>query len=229
MKSADKTPAQVSSGVEALIERLRAEGVAAGRREAEKIVADADRRAQWIIEQAHEEAEQIRQTARADAERYRKAGEEALHVAARDALLALKATLAERFAGEVRRLTAIELAKTDILQRMILEITGRAREAAQHARHLEILLPHDAVGLEELRRNPDALAEGVLTQFAVAVAKDMLCEGVSFGVRPDDSGGLQLRLIEDDIIIDLSEQTIAELLLEHLQPRFRALLEGFVG
>ena len=46
----------VSSGVEALIQRLRDEGVESGRAQAEKIVADAETRAGWILKQAEEDA-----------------------------------------------------------------------------------------------------------------------------------------------------------------------------
>jgi V/A-type H+-transporting ATPase subunit E len=44
----------------------------------------------------------------------------------------------------------------------------------------------------------------------------------------DVADGIQVRLVDKEIILDLNDQTIADLLLAHLQPRFRALLEGIV-
>ena len=46
-----------------------------------------------------------------------------------------------------------------------------------------------------------------------------------------DAGGrgIRVRLLDDDLEIDLTDEAIAELLLEHLQPRFRAVLTGMVG
>jgi V/A-type H+-transporting ATPase subunit E len=56
----------------------------------------------------------------------------------------------------------------------------------------------------------------------------MLREGVSFGVAKDNQGGLKLKLVDQEVILDMSDEALAETILEHLQPRFRALLEGMV-
>jgi V/A-type H+-transporting ATPase subunit E len=228
MKVPDKSNTTATSGVEALIGRLRDEGVAEGRNRAEKIVAEAQARAKWLVDQAKEEADKLRQTAHEEAERFRKAGEEALHVAARDTLLTLKTSLTQRFAGEVKRLVATELNKKEILQQLILEIVGRTREEVAGAKQVAVLLPQDVIGLEELREKPDDLQEGELTHFVRAIAQDMVREGVTFGVMADEADGIQVRLVDKEIILDLNDQTIADLLLAHLQPRFRALLEGIV-
>jgi V/A-type H+-transporting ATPase subunit E len=37
-----------------------------------------------------------------------------------------------------------------------------------------------------------------------------------------------VRLEADDMIIDFTDEMISALLLEHLQPRFRTLLQGIV-
>jgi V/A-type H+-transporting ATPase subunit E len=47
-------------------------------------------------------------------------------------------------------------------------------------------------------------------------------------VTKDNQGGLKLRLVDREVILDMSDRAIAEAILEHLQPRFRALLEGMV-
>jgi V/A-type H+-transporting ATPase subunit E len=39
---------------------------------------------------------------------------------------------------------------------------------------------------------------------------------------------LLIKLEEDNIVIDFSDKTVAALLLEHIQPRFRALLQGII-
>jgi hypothetical protein len=38
-----------------------------------------------------------------------------------------------------------------------------------------------------------------------------------------------VRLVDEDVQIDLTESAISELLLRHMLPRFRALLRGAVG
>jgi V/A-type H+-transporting ATPase subunit E len=40
--------------------------------------------------------------------------------------------------------------------------------------------------------------------------------------------GIRVRLKDEELELDLSDRAIADLLLEHLQPRFRAVMEGQV-
>jgi V/A-type H+-transporting ATPase subunit E len=112
---------------------------------------------------------------------------------------------------------------------LIREIVGAAREPVAQAEHIEVLLPRDVVGLEELRRRPEELGNDRLSQFVKAITGDTLQgEGVTFGVAEDNRGGLRLRFTDQGMVLDYSDEAIAALLLRHLQPRFRALLEGIV-
>ena len=218
----------IASGVQTLIERLRQEGVDAGRTEAEKLVAEAESRAKWIVSQAQEEAEKIVGKARETAEREKTAADEALQVAARDALLGIKTQLTKRFTGEVRRLVSDKMKSEALLEKMILEILGRGREAIDETAPAEVLLPRDVVGLEDLRRNMDELQEGPLTQFVTALATEQVREGVTFGAAEDNEGGIRIHLKDSELTLDMTDTSVANLLLEHLTPRFRALLEGIV-
>ncbi|MFQ6538006.1 MULTISPECIES: hypothetical protein [Aphanothece] len=224
----DDTPAQVASGVEELIARLRDQGVTAGRSQADQIVAEARAEAQRTLAQARQQADQIVQQARTEAETLESSGKQALELALRDAVLALKSQLMERFRGEVRQLVGEEQQKQELIEKMILEVVGRVREQADRSDHTEVLLPRHIAGLEELSQNPEELEHGVLTRFVQLVSRGMLREGVSFGIGSDQQAGLRLRLVDRDVVLDLSDQSVAEAILQHLQPRFRALLEGVV-
>ena len=222
------TPAQVASGVEELITRLREQGVVAGRTEADRLVAEARAEAQRTLAQARQQAQQIVEQARTEAQTLESSGRQALELALRDAVLALKSQLMERFRGEVRQLVGEELQKQELLEKMIVEVVGRVREEADRSTQIEVILPRHIVGLEELSQNPQELEHGVLTRFVQLVSQGLLREGVSFGVASDQRQGLRLRLVDRDVVLDLSEATVAETILQHLQPRFRALLEGVV-
>ena len=217
-----------ANGVDALIARLRDEGVADGRAQGEQIVKDAQVRAELIIKQAHEKANEILTEARQEADSLKKAGNQALEVAARDAMLSLKMELSQRFTGEVRRLVGVEVQKPELLQRLIREIAGRAKDEIGDAQSVEILLPRNVVGFEELSRNPEELEHGILTHFIRLIHQDPLREGITFGVASDNQGGLRIRLVDQEVVLDISDRAIAEVLLQYLQPRFRALLEGIV-
>ncbi len=222
------TPAQVASGVEELITRLREQGVAAGRTEADRLIAEARAEAQRTLAQARQQAQQIVEQARTEAQTLESSGRQALELALRDAVLALKSQLMERFRGEVRQLVGEEQQKQELLEKMIVEVVGRVREEADRSGQIEVILPRHIVGLEELSQNPQELEHGVLTRFVQLVSQGLLREGVSFGVASDQRQGLRLRLVDRDVVLDLSEATVAETILQHLQPRFRALLEGVV-
>lgn len=223
-----KPEAPTAHGVEALITRLRDEGVAEGRERAQKVIAEAESRARWLLEQAQEEADLLRENARQDAERYRASGEQALSVAARDAILSLKSSLGQVFSREIERLVSDEMRSQELLRQLILTVAGRAREHFDATERLEILLPREAFGLEELRRKPSELAEGELTVLVRSVMADSLRDGVTFAAADDDRPGLRIRLVDRGITVDLTDLSVAALLQEHLQPRFRALLEGIV-
>lgn len=222
--------ARISSGVDALIARLRDDGVAAGRAEAERVLAEAETRARRVVEVAEADARTRRETARKDADAYLRAGEDALRTAARDAVLDLKEQLSRQFAKDVSKTVSAAMRDDELLKRMILAIAGRARVdgATDEAAEIEVILPRSAVGLDELRRKPEDLREGSLSHFAAASAAEMLRAGVSFQRADGDEGGIRLRLTDRGVNIDLSDRSVAETILTHLQPRFRALLEGVV-
>jgi V/A-type H+-transporting ATPase subunit E len=148
----------------------------------------------------------------------------------RDTVLHLKGQLMEQFSTEVRRLIAVAMDQEEFLRQLILEVAGRAREQAgvDAGQPVRLLLPRALVGLEELRRNPLELREGSLSHFVLSVAGNVLAEGVSFGVADDDAKGIRLYLEDKDVGIELTDEAVAALLLQHLQPRFRAILEGTV-
>lgn len=224
------TAEATASGVEELIQRLRNDGVEAGREEARRIIQDAERRVDWLVRQAEAEAGELVARAREEAERFRSSAEEALQVAARDAVLQMKDQLTQQFSDEIGRLVSGELERPAVLERLILEVAGQVRDRADldGRTRLEILLPESALELAELRHKPEELRHGALSQFVVQIAGNLLREGVTLRPSSEVRDGIRIRLTDERIDIDLSSEAIADHLLEHLLPRFRALLEGMV-
>lgn len=218
-----------SSGVEALVSRLREQGVEAGRAEKERIIAAAEREGEKIIKDAREKAASIVDEARQEAERLKSSGEDALRVAMRDTVLRMRETLRKRLEAQVRTLVSEQVVDTEFVRQLILEVARRARvdSGAAEAENIEVLLPREVIGLEELQASPDELRSR-LSQFAKEVASATWREGVSIGTLEPGGRGIRLRLKDQELEVDLSDRAIADLLLEHLQPRFRAVLEGTV-
>lgn len=219
----------VSHGVEALISRLRAQGVEAGRAEKNRIIAAAEREGEKIIKEAREKAALIVEEARQEAQRLRSSGEDALRVAMRDTVLRMRETLRKRLEAQVRSLVSEQVVDREFVRKLILEVAQRARRAsgAGEAENVEILLPPEVIGLEELQARPEEL-QSRLSQFAKEIASATWREGISIGALEPGGRGIRLRLKDQELEVDLSDRAIADLLLQHLQPRFRAVLEGTV-
>jgi V/A-type H+-transporting ATPase subunit E len=218
----------VSHGVEELVERLRDEGVRSGRDEAERVVADAQARARWVVEQAQEEADKLIENARAESQSLRSSADDALQVAARDMLLSLRERLTHRFAGEVRRLVSDQLRDKEFLKQLILEIAGAQRQIIDEGDEVEILLPRKALEVAELRKDSGDMQDRELTEFVLGITDNMLRDGVTIRVTDSNDEGISARLVDEEIQVEVTAEAVSSLLLEHLQPRFRALLEGIV-
>jgi len=220
----------IAQGVDDLIARLREEGVEAGRAEARRIVEDAERRRREILEAAEAEARQRKADARREVEQMKATADQALRAAARDTVLSLRQQMVRRFSEDVRRLVSHEMREEDVFRRLILTVAGRTREALDAAGdgEIEVVLPRRPPGLEEMRQDPRRLQQDELTRLVLSMTGDMLREGVTFRVREDGGEGIRVVARESGLEFDLTDKALAELLLQHLQPRFQALLEGIV-
>lgn len=209
----------VSSGVQTLIDRIRDEGVQAGQHEAERVLQEAQQRAADMLAQARAEADSLRAQARAEIEAERTAAQEALQLASRDTVLAFRAELTQRFSEAVRRLVGTELQHTEFLQQIILAIASRAVPDSVADRRLELLLSNELFPQDEQER-------AALRDFILASAREMLQAGIDLKASGDTTPGIRVRVVGEDVEIDLTDKAISALLLKHLLPRFRALAEG---
>ena len=216
-----------SAGVEGLIGRLRDQGIAQGRSQAEAIVSEAEQRAADIVATARQEGDALLVKAREEAVKLKAAGEDAIRLAMRDTILSMEGDLIKEFSSRLQRMVKGALVDQAFLQRLILEAAGRTAPAPS-AGPAELLLPAEIVSLDDLRRRPEEAKPGTLMNFVLSMGGGMLREGMSFGVFDDGEAGIRVRLVQEDVQIDLTEGAVTRLLLRHMLPRFRALLRGVV-
>jgi V/A-type H+/Na+-transporting ATPase subunit E len=213
-----------SSGVQELIDQLQEQGVERGKEEAERILADARQKADAILRDASSEAERVLTRAKEDAQHTKTAGEDALRLACRDAVLKLQEAVGEDFESKVRRLVSHTLGDQDFLKQLILTIATKAMPD-ESAGAIAVMLPETAVTVEELEANPEELKEGTLSHFVMGLAGDIVRDGLSFDVSEGEAQGVRIRLVDDDVEIELADDTITSLLMKHLTPRFRAIMQ----
>jgi V/A-type H+-transporting ATPase subunit E len=211
-----------ASGVQALISRIRDDGVQAGQSKAEEIIAQAREEATRLVNEARAEAEEIHRKAAADIDSNHRAALEALKMAARDARLQLEAAVTSAFEQHVKRLVAPVTHDGSFIRSLILALAGQAAEQYPPDQELQILVSDLIAGRED--ENPELerrAVEGVL-----GISSEMLREGVEIIPDSDVPGGARVQVVGENLEIDLTDDAISALLLKHLLPRYRRILEG---
>ncbi len=222
----------ISQGIETLIEQLKTEGVTAGKNEADSIIKQAQEQADKTLNRAREEANTLINQAHDEIEKEKRAVEDALKLAARNMRLELRQLLINRFKEEVKRLIHNELTNESTIRQMIFILTLDTAQQLQafKDKEIEIQLPDAVLDFDKIRKNPKLLANDPLKQLVQGATSQMLRKGINLTVRTDNQHivGVKVRIVDEDIEMDLTEEAIGELLLKHIQPRFRALLEGLL-
>lgn len=219
-----KLPAQ-HSGVDTLISELKEKGVKHGQEEARKIISEAEERAHFIVSQAELEAQDIKADAEREAEKLKHSAEEAIQVAARDLILDMKATLQQRLAVDLRHLVEKQFQQEDFIARILLAVAGESREQLQldQISDLMIQLPAN-IKQDEPARIAEKFAQDKLGQWLTDLTGQRLREGLTFSSH--QGSGIKIKWANEEMEVDLTTEAITELLLEHIQPRFRALLDA---
>lgn len=223
--------ALAASGVEGLIAQLYNEGVQAGEDEKVKILEAANVEAERIKKDAQKEADKIVEKAKKESEKIKKSTDSALKVSANNLILKIKEIISEKFSNALLRLTSEQMKEEEFVKQLILVVAARARKDAQfdNEDQMEVILPREIVDTAELSRHPEKVKKGTLGHLVLDVSGELLREGIEFSASDDISSGLKIKLPVRDMEVDLSDKAVTELLLQHLQPRFRAFLEGVMG
>ena len=207
-----------SSGVKELIERIRDEGVHSARAEADRILTQAKARAARIVADAKAEAAAIKKEARASMEREQTATIEALRIAARHTELELRSAIMSGFEEHVRRLVTDVTTDSSVLRDMILVLAGRAADDLIQDKDAVIFVP------DRLADEVSAELDEFLRKSAVALSGDVLREGIELIPSNAVQGGARVRLVGEDLEIDMSDQALSQMMLKLLLPRYRKIL-----
>ena len=211
-------PVVTSSGVKELIDRIRDEGVQSARDEADRILSEAKAQAARIVSDAKAEAATMKKEAQAAMEREQTAAIEALRMAARDTELELRTAVLSAFEEHVRRLVTDVTMDGSVLRDMILVLAGKAAEDLIKDRNAAILFP------QRLAEDAPPELEEFLHRSAVALSGDVLRKGIELIPSSKVQGGARVRLVGDDLEIDLSDEALSEMMLKLLLPRYRKVL-----
>jgi len=209
------------SNVQALIDRIRDQGVHSANQEAARILAEAEAKAAQLLADAQKQVEQLRAKATADIEAEKAAAEEALKLSARDTIMRLKNGVAAAFETFVQRLVTTATQDRDLMKKLVLVLAGQSAEELIKDKQIQILLS-DAL----VTGKSDPKLRELGKQTILSISSDMLREGVELIPSSSIEGGAKVRLIGEQMEIDLSDKAIAKMLTDHLLPRFQTILSG---
>jgi V/A-type H+-transporting ATPase subunit E len=209
------------SSVQALIDRIRDQGVQSANQEAARILADAEAKAAQLMADAQKQVEQLRAKASAEIEAERAAAEEALKLSARDTIMRLKNVVGAAFETFVRRLVTTATQDRQLMKNLVLVLAGHSAEEFIKDKQIQILLSEAL-----LTGQSDPKLRELGKQTILSLSSDMLREGVELIPSSSVEGGAKVRLVGEQLEIDLSDKAIAKMLAAHLLPRFHAILAG---
>jgi V/A-type H+-transporting ATPase subunit E len=222
-----------ASGVQELIDLIRGQGVKAAQDEGERIVSEARKEAASVRAKAQAEAREMLAAARAQVAADKAAGAEAIRNAARDSLLQLRNQVRQAFEVHVRRLVSQHVLASqhvsqeiDFVRSLVLVLAGQAAEKYV-TDHDAILFVSSAIGASD--QAADGNLQEKINHAVLGAAGVMLREGIQ--LLPDDSiqGGARVRLVGEDLEINMTDEALSRLLLKQLLPRYRAIVEQEEG
>ena len=196
-----------------LTNKLYEEGLAKGRSDAEKMVAEAQARAAAIEKEAREQAAAIEEQARRQAEELRRNTLTEITLAGRQAVTELRERIAEMIVAKTVA-PGVHAAAVDpaFIRQMLLAVAGGWRSDAAGKVTLSALLP--AEWQEKFGREFEA------------AAGELLDEGIEVGYSDKVRSGLRMGPREGGYYISFSAEDFDALLSEFLKEKVARMLYG---
>lgn len=207
----DKTLEKGEEKIQKICDALRKETLEPAKKEADELISDAKARGEQIIAEARQEAAKILAHARENIEQERNVFHSSLDQASRQSIEELRQTIEKKlFNDELHHLVAKQTQDPKVIGKLITAIVEAIQKEGLKT-EVSAVIP-EMVKPEEVN---GVLAEGVL--------KKLKDGGVKVG---EFGGGAQVKLIDQKMTIDITEQSLIDLLSKYLRKDFRELIFG---
>ena len=202
--------------IEAFVETLKSEGVDAGKKEAQKIEAQAKEQADQIVAQAKAQADVILSEAETEAGKIKSRMDSSLELATRDALLALKEKLSQLLNALLAREVDKALSSEDTLASVLREvIPAYAKTDAKASVSAEIAVPKTLKG-KLLESTLKDLVKALKNQGIQAEVKNSLAQA-----------GFEYKI--EGSTVEVSTDSVTALLAEMIDPELRHILDSAIA
>lgn len=195
--------------VQQICDLLKKETLEPAHEEAKKIIKQAQAHADQIIEGAKSESDQIFKAMKADMEKEKRVFDAAMNLACKQAITSLKQEIEHRIFNEAL-LTEVRGAasKPELIAQIIQSICeGIAKEGIEG--RLQAFVPNTT--------SPKDIASQLASQIVEKIGK----EGISLG---DFAGGAQVKIVEKNLILDMSDKALRKFLADFIREDLRELI-----
>lgn len=193
--------------LESFVAKLQAEGVEAGRREADRLTAEAEAEAREILRKARVQAERLEAEAASRVEAELERGRAELRLAFRDTVLELQAALRSALEGVLAGAVEEAMRDPSFMAELVREaVTAYARS--------------DAEGVEEVRMSPESLER--LKTWASGELAALLGAEVALVNGPMADAGFEFRVRGGTV--EVTVEAVTAKLLELVTPHLREVV-----
>jgi V/A-type H+-transporting ATPase subunit E len=194
-----------------LIDRIKSEGIKTAEQESARIIKEAQHKANDIVAGAHDEASGIVAKAKQQVQRFEQTATEAVQQAARNTILSLRTRVIEIFDALLAEQTGQAYSR-EVLQEAIVSLI-KAWNKEQVA-NLEVLL--SASDLKKIEKE----LKGRLSE--------ELKKGLELKPFPELQAGFRIAMKDGSAYFNFSDQGIAEILSEYLNPKIAEIVQNAV-
>jgi len=192
--------------LENLIEKIKSDGVEQAKQMADEILRKAKEESDSILEDSRKNARKIIENAQKEAAVFEEKSKLAIQRAARDTELLVKEKLTDLFNRVFKKEVSKALAP-EFLQKLIFQMVGKW----DHKTQTEIVLNEED--------------KSTLETLLFSSLKKELRDTISIKVSDNVSSGFRIRLENEHLYYDFSDESIADILKSFLNPRLKEIMD----
>jgi len=192
----------------ALIAKIKTDGVNAARKESDDIIAKAQAEAKRIVDEAIEKKRALIEEGRREAVRLEEAARRAIGQASRDAVLSLREKIVALFDAVVKDEISGRLSG-DSLQQLLMKVVENFKK--EKSVDLEILLSE---------KDKNALEKTFFTSL-----KEEMKKGITLKVSSGVEKGFRVGQKGKNFFYDFTDEAITEALIRYLNPKIVEIIE----
>ena len=194
-----------------LIDKIKSEGIKTPEQESDRVLKEAEHKANAILADAHDEASSIIAKAKEEAHRFEQTAEEAVKQAGRNTILSLRTRVTEFFDAVIAEETKQAYSLKVLEEAIVSLIKAWSKEQVPN---LQVLMSSSDLKKIEKQLKSRLAAE--------------LKKGVELKPFPELQAGFRIAMKAGSAYYNFSDQGIAEILAEYLNPKIAEIVRETV-